>query len=102
MTSFADKVYKATLLIPRGKVTTYARIARFIGCPRAYRAVGNALHKNPDASRIPCHRVVNSQGMLAVNFGYRGARGQQERLKREGVNIADGKINLARFGFDFE
>lgn len=60
MTDFARKVYKATLTIPLGEVRTYKWVARKIGHPRAYRAVGQALKKNPYPLIIPCHRVVSS------------------------------------------
>lgn len=60
MTGFAKKVYKAVLSIPLGEVRTYKWVAKKIGRPRAYRAVGNALKHNPYPLIIPCHRVVKS------------------------------------------
>lgn len=69
MTSFQEKVYSAVKKIPKGEVRTYKQIARAIGHPRAFRAVGNALNKNPDLKTIPCHRVVRSDGKIG---GYRG------------------------------
>jgi methylated-DNA-[protein]-cysteine S-methyltransferase len=80
---FQQKVYRAILKIPPGKVLTYSQVARLIGQPKAARAVGTALAKNQDAPLIPCHRVVgyNSMG------GY-SARGGIKRklalLKKEG------------------
>ena len=50
--------------IPKGHVATYGRIAEMAGEPKMARAVGNALHKNPDPEHIPCFRVVNSKGEL--------------------------------------
>jgi len=61
-TEFERAVLVATFKIPKGKVSTYKRIAQKIGRPHAYRAVGNALHKNPLAPIVPCHRVVASDG----------------------------------------
>ncbi len=58
MTSFEKKVLRQVLKIPLGKVRTYAQIARAIGHPRSYRAVANALRKNPYPFFVPCHRVV--------------------------------------------
>ena len=58
------------------------------------RAVGNALHKNPDPSTIPCHRVVNSKGELAGEFVFGGPGVQASRLAAEGVMSEDGKIDL--------
>lgn len=53
------RIYEAVKKIPKGKVATYGQVAKMAGNPRMARAVGNALHKNPDPSTIPCHRVVN-------------------------------------------
>lgn len=64
MTPFEIKVFKAVMAIPLGKVRTYAWVARKIGKPKAARAVGQALHKNPFPLLIPCHRVVQSNGKV--------------------------------------
>ena len=64
MTPFAKKVYKVVSGIPLGEVRTYKWVAKKIGHPRAYRAVGNALNKNPWPIIVPCHRVVASSGKL--------------------------------------
>jgi len=76
-------VYEAVKRIPRGEVRTYKQIAQAIGCPKAYRAVGNALNKNPDLKTIPCHRVVRSDGKIG---GYRfGSSKKKTLLLREGA-----------------
>lgn len=62
VTPFAKKVYKAALKIPLGEVRTYKWVAEKIGHPRAFRAVGQALKKNPYPVIIPCHRVIGSSG----------------------------------------
>lgn len=64
MTHFAEKVYKAVLGIPLGKVRTYKWVAKRAGSPRAYRAVGTILKNNPYPLIIPCHRVVKSDKKL--------------------------------------
>jgi len=64
MNSFTKKVYKAVLTIPLGEVRTYKWVAKKIGHPKAYRAVGQALKNNPYPLIIPCHRVVSSSGAL--------------------------------------
>lgn len=90
MTFFRKKVYEAARRIPRGKTATYAAVARAVGRPRAVRAVGNALHKNPFRS-VSCHRVIRSDGSVG---GY--ARGTAEKIKilqREGVIIKEGKVD---------
>ena len=54
------RIYEAVKTIPKGKVATYGQVASLAGDPKMARAVGNALHKNPDPENIPCFRVVNS------------------------------------------
>jgi methylated-DNA-[protein]-cysteine S-methyltransferase len=89
MVSFKEKVYPACAKIPQGKVSTYSEIARAIGSPRACRAVGNALNKNR-SPKVPCHRVVCSGGLVG-GFAY-GTKKKEQMLKREGVEIKDGKV----------
>lgn len=85
--------------IPKGKVTTYKEVARALGCPKAYRAVGNALARNPHPLKIPCHRVVKSDGKIG---GYRlGSRRKARLLVNEGVEIKDGKVELKKYMFKF-
>lgn len=85
-----DKVWDLTKKIPAGKITTYGAIARALGKPQAARAVGNALNKNKDFAKIPCHRVVRADGQVG---GYAlGGKKKIDRLKREGVNTKKGKI----------
>ena len=82
MTSFTDKVRSIVAAIPKGKVLTYREVARRAGKPAAYRAVGNILNKNRDP-RIPCHRVIRSDGSIG---GYnRGSAEKKERLRNEGA-----------------
>ncbi len=78
--SFSLEVYKAVLEIPVGGVSTYKKIASCIGRPRACRAVGQALKKNPLPFIIPCHRVIASDGTLG---GYAFGR----KLKQELLNL---------------
>lgn len=85
MTLFEKKVYKAVSRIPRGKVRSYKQIAEDIGSPRAYRAVGNTLNKNPYIGQVPCHRVVRSNGTIG---GFqKGAQLKLRLLKKEGVSF---------------
>jgi methylated-DNA-[protein]-cysteine S-methyltransferase len=79
--NFTQQVHKIVRKIPKGQVLTYQEVARKAGKPGAYRAVGNILNKNFDAS-IPCHRVVRSDGKLG---GYnRGAKQKMKILRAEG------------------
>ena len=90
ITPFQNAVYGATEKIPRGKVATYGQIARFIGSPRAARAVGNALNRNPFSPKVPCHRVVNSDGKIG-GFAS-GTAKKVALLRKEGLRVKDGKI----------
>ncbi|OYT47075.1 cysteine methyltransferase [Candidatus Bathyarchaeota archaeon ex4484_231] len=93
-TPFERDVLVATFEIPKGKVSTYRRIAEKIGKPRAYRAVGNALHKNPLAPIVPCHRVVRSDGRIA------GEKGSVETRRRllieEGIPVEGNRVKLSK------
>jgi len=102
MTKFSQEVYEATKKIPKGKVATYAQIAEALENPRAMRAVGNALHKNPTPKIVPCHRVVNSKGFLAKNFGFGGGiNTQKEYLEAENVVVdGDFRVDLGKFGIE--
>lgn len=89
-TSFQQQVWQALERIPKGKVTTYQRLARMIKRPRSARAVGNALNVNPYAPQVPCHRVVRSNGEIG---GYAsGPKKKIEMLNKEGVSIVKGKV----------
>jgi methylated-DNA-[protein]-cysteine S-methyltransferase len=90
--SFNEKVWAVTAQIPKGKVVTYGDIARKLNCT-AYRAVGNALNKNPFAPTVPCHRVVGADGSLT---GFAGGLEKKRRLLiEEGVRLKDDdKVDL--------
>ncbi len=90
--SFNQKVWALTARIPAGKVVRYADIARALNCT-AYRAVGNALNKNPYAPAVPCHRVVGSDGALTGFAG--GLEMKRDLLKREGLTLREnGRVDL--------
>lgn len=91
------RIYEAVKRIPKGKVATYAQIAAMAGNERMARAVGNALHKNPEPGIIPCHRVVDSKGNLAGAFAFGGEKVQEDLLKREGVIVLDGRVDLQKY-----
>ncbi len=90
MTKFQSLCYKALVKVPRGKVTTYSGLAAMIGRPKAHRAVGTAMNKNPFAPEVPCHRVVKSNGDLG-GFGG-GSKLKIKRLQEEGVKVHNNKI----------
>ena len=72
---------------PRGSDKTYAEVAKGIGKPLAVRAVANAIGKNPDAPRIPCHRVIRSDGSLGGYSGKGGNKTKKLLLKKEGITL---------------
>ena len=82
--SFNQKVWAVCARIPVGCVVTYADIARTLGS-NGYRAVGNALNKNPYAPAVPCHRVVGSRGSLTGFAG--GLVKKRALLEAEGVRV---------------
>lgn len=81
MTDFQKKVYAVVSKIPSGEVRSYRWVAVKIGCAKAYRAVGNALNKNPYIGKVPCHRVIRSDGSIG-GFA-RGIRQKQKMLRME-------------------
>ncbi len=93
----SQRIYEAVKKIPRGCVATYGQVAEAAGNRKMARVVGNALHKNPDPANIPCHRVVNAKGELAVRYAFGGAEKQAEILMSEGVEVAEGRVDLRRF-----
>src|SRR5438046_9684198 len=93
--SFNEKVWALTARIPRGKVMTYAQVARRLKS-KGYRAVGNALNKNPYAPAVPCHRVVGSDGSLTGFAG--GLAKKRALLQREGIPFAGAKVDLGALG----
>jgi deoxyribonuclease V len=94
--SFCDKVYKLTKRIPRGKVATYSQIAKLAGNVRASRAVGMCMKNNPDIPKIPCHRVVASDGKLTGYSAGDGIKTKLEMLKKEGVKFMGDKVDLKK------
>lgn len=96
-TSPSKRIYEAVKKIPAGKVATYGQIAELAGDKKMARAVGNALHKNPDPDHIPCFRVVNAKGELAGAFAFGGADVQAELLREDGVEVVDGKVDLTKY-----
>ncbi|MDC0903365.1 MGMT family protein [Pelagibacteraceae bacterium] len=86
-TKFQLKVWSYLKKIPRGSVKTYSQVAKGIGKPLAARAVANAIGKNPFAPKIPCHRVIRSDGSLGGYSGKGGIKTKKLLLKREGITL---------------
>lgn len=79
-----DKIYNVVSKIPKGKVSTYKKVAELSGIKNP-RVVGFALHANKNPDEIPCHRVVKANGYLAKGYAFGGINAQEEKLRKEGV-----------------
>ena len=86
-TEFQLKVWAYLRKIPRGSVRTYAQVAKDLGKPLAIRAVANAIGKNPYPPKIPCHRVIRSDGSLGGYSGKGGVKTKRFLLKKEGIRL---------------
>lgn len=90
---FFKDVFEVVELIPKGRVTSYGAIAKYLGAAKSSRVVGyamNASHSNEKP--IPAHRVVNRNGMLTGKMHFPTTDAMQERLEKEGLIIIDDKI----------
>ena len=92
------RIYEAVKKIPKGKVATYGQVAEMAGDRKMARAVGNALHKNPDPEGIPCYRVVNAKGELAGEFAFGGEGAQRKLLEADGIAVVNGRVDLKKYG----
>ena len=90
ISNFEKKVYSVCKKIPLGKLSTYKKVATAIGNPKASRAVGNALNKNPLSPNVPCHRVIRSDGF--VGDYAKGTRKKVALLRTEGIRIKNNKV----------
>lgn len=96
---FDYKCYELLKKVPKGKVVTYKEIAKKLGSS-GYRAVGNAMHKNNDLKNVHCYRVVKSDGTIG---GYAlGTKRKVELLRKDGILVVNGKIDLKKFGWKFK
>ena len=86
-TKFQLKVWAYLRKIPRGSVRTYSQVAKSIGKPLAIRAVANAIGKNPYPPKIPCHRVIRSDGSMGGYSGKGGVKTKRFLLKKEGIKL---------------
>ena len=86
-TKFQLRVWNYLKTIPKGQVRTYLDVAKAINKPKAARAVANAVGKNPNAPKIPCHRVIRSDGSLGGYSGPGGIKTKKKLLKKEGIFV---------------
>lgn len=97
--NLSDYTYFLVRQIPAGRVSTYGAVAKALGNKGYARAVGKYMNKNPDADTMPCFKIVKSDGSLG-GFGL-GINDKIRRLKKDGVEVKDGKIiNFKRVFFD--
>lgn len=99
--SFFEQVYRLVRQVPPGKVTSYGKIARMLGNPRAARTVGWALHSIPEGSDVPWQRVINSRGRISTSCLEHGEGLQRALLEAEGVEFDErGYVDWDRFGWE--
>jgi methylated-DNA-protein-cysteine methyltransferase-like protein len=96
------RIYTAISAIPSGRVASYGQIAARAGLPGRARLVGSALRDTPDGVHLPWHRVLHSDGTIALPRGSRGFREQSRRLRAEGVDVRDGRVPMRAFGLDHD
>jgi O-6-methylguanine DNA methyltransferase len=96
--SFYERCYRLLKKVPFGKVTTYKEIARKLNSS-GYRAVGKAMKMNKDLVNVPCYKVVCSDGEIG---GYsRGVKKKIELLKKDGVKVVNGRVDLEKYFYRF-
>ncbi len=95
-----QRVYELLTLIPKGKVVTYGQLAELMGSRSFARAVGNALHTNPDGDKYPCYKVVNSSGKLSNNYAFGGIEEQKRRLEADGITVNNNRVDLKEFSVE--
>lgn len=94
-----QKLYELLAKIPQGRVVTYGALAAALGNKGWARAVGNALHENTDGEKYPCYKVLNSKGELSHAYAFGGMEEQKRRLEADGIVVAEGKVDLTRYGY---
>ena len=90
--NFFEQVYQVVQTIPKGRVTSYGAIARFLGAPQSARMVGWAMNASHLREDIPAHRVVNRLGLLTGKHHFEGTNLMQQLLENEGITVVDNQI----------
>lgn len=94
-----EAIYLALAQIPKGKVITYGNLAKLAGMPNGARLAGRLMCELPEGSKLPWHRVINSQGRLSLPKDSDSYREQIRRLEKDGVVITNGKIKLSIYAY---
>lgn len=95
-----EKIWQIVHQIPAGKVSSYGQVARLAGLPGYARYVGHVMKNLPNGTKLPWHRVANSQGKLSFPRDSREYRTQKRRLEAEGIVFVNGRFSLQKFGWD--
>ncbi len=90
--NFFEDVYEVVMLVPKGRVTSYGAIARYLGTAMSARMVGWAMNAAHTEKSVPAHRVVNSQGLLTGKHHFKTPSAMQKALEKEGVKVAKDKV----------
>jgi methylated-DNA-protein-cysteine methyltransferase-like protein len=90
--NFFEDVYDVVMLVPKGRVTSYGAIARYLGTGMSARMVGWAMNGAHTEKNIPAHRVVNSQGLLTGKHHFKTPKAMQNALEKEGTKISKDKV----------
>lgn len=91
-------MYRAVRLVPKGRVTTYSSVAKFLGNPRGSRAVGWAMRACPYPN-VPCHRVVRSDGIVSGGEASE-AKQRIKKLKSEGIHVRNKRVDISKYYYD--
>ena len=89
---FFQQVYAVVKLIPRGRVTSYGAIAKYLSSPQSSRMVGWAMNASHGLENVPAHRVVNRKGLLTGKHHFEGTQLMQQLLESEGIKIQNNQI----------
>jgi len=98
MANIKVRVYKIVSQVPPGRVMTYGQIGKILGIHP--RQVGRILHLNVEPETIPCHRVVNSLGRVAINYAFGGGKIQQQKLEQEGIIFNKNRVDLKKYRWE--
>ena len=90
--NFFEDVYEVVMLVPKGRVTSYGAIARYLGTAMSARMVGWAMNGAHTEGKVPAHRVVNSQGLLTGKHHFKTPSAMQKALEKEGTKISKDKV----------
>lgn len=92
-TSFFEDVYDVVRLIPKGRITSYGAIAKYLGSGGSARMVGWAMNAVADRNDVPAHRVVNRSGLLTGKMHFGNPEEMQKRLEKDGLKVVNDKVS---------